>query len=354
MLGIDPKAARAAWTVFLIALAIFVAYMIRHTLVVFTLAIFFAYMLAPAVDFVARFLPARASKAGGLALVYVALIGVLVALGITIGSAVAEEGTNLVSKLPELAANRDPLAAIPLPEWIAPVRARISNAIRAEIQTLDKDAFPLLQKALGQVATRAGRLLEIILVPILAFFFLKDGAAIRSAIISWTTDGRNSVVLDEILAEVHILLGRYIRALFVLSAASFVSCSIFLSVTGGSYSVLLAGIAALLEFIPAVGPLMAAVIILLVEGFAGYSHLLWIAVFLGLYRLFQDYVLAPYLMGTGIELHPLLILFGVLAGERIGGIPGMFLSVPVIAVLRVVYVRLQRNRTGQTLVRQDI
>ena len=70
-----------------------------------------------------------------------------------------------------------------------------------------------------------------------------------------------------------------------------------------------------------------------------------IIVFLIVYRLFQDYVLAPYLMGHGVELHPLLVLFGVLAGEQIGGISGMFFSVPVLATLRVVYVRMQKART---------
>ncbi len=59
-------------------------------------------------------------------------------------------------------------------------------------------------------------------------------------------------------------------------------------------------------------------------------------------RLFQDYVVSPLLMGAGVKLNPLLVLFGVLAGEQIGGVAGMFFSVPVIATLRVVYVRLAR------------
>ena len=54
------------------------------------------------------------------------------------------------------------------------------------------------------------------------------------------------------------------------------------------------------------------------------------------YRLFQDYVLQPYLLGSGVALHPLLILFGALAGEQVGGVFGMFLSVPVLATLRIV------------------
>jgi predicted PurR-regulated permease PerM len=153
---------------------------------------------------------------------------------------------------------------------------------------------------------------------------------------------------------VHALLGNYIRALVILSIATFVAYALFLEFTGAQYSVLLGGIAAVLEFLPVVGPLTASVIILLVSGLSGYSHLLWLLIFLIVYRLFQDYVLTPYLMAQGVELHPLLVLFGVLAGEQIGGVPGMFFSVPVIAILRVVYVRIQRSRARRDLVTREV
>jgi predicted PurR-regulated permease PerM len=70
---------------------------------------------------------------------------------------------------------------------------------------------------------------------------------------------------------------------------------------------------------------------------------LWILIFWGLYRLFADYVLNPYLMSSGVEVHPLLVLFGILAGETIGGIPGMFFSVPAIAILRVMFTNLRTD-----------
>jgi predicted PurR-regulated permease PerM len=67
-------------------------------------------------------------------------------------------------------------------------------------------------------------------------------------------------------------------------------------------------------------------------------------IFLVVYRIFQDYVLSPYLMSSGVEIHPMLVLFGVLAGEQLAGIPGMFFSVPIMAALRVIYVRLRKGR----------
>jgi predicted PurR-regulated permease PerM len=78
------------------------------------------------------------------------------------------------------------------------------------------------------------------------------------------------------------------------------------------------------------------VIILIVSGVSGSGGLLWVIIFWACYRVFQDYVLNPYLMSAGVEIHPLLVLFGVLAGEKIAGIPGMFFSVPLIAILKVI------------------
>jgi predicted PurR-regulated permease PerM len=110
---------------------------------------------------------------------------------------------------------------------------------------------------------------------------------------------------------------------------------------GYSYELLLAGAAGILEFIPVIGPVAALLIILVVCGVVGTGGLIWIVIFWACYRVFQDYILNPYLMSAGVEIHPLLVLFGVLAGEKIGGIPGMFFSVPVIAILRVIYGHLK-------------
>ena len=166
----------------------------------------------------------------------------------------------------------------------------------------------------------------------------------RDTFIQGLGDEPQRALATEILNDVHVLLGQYIRALVFLAIATFISYSAFLMFTGAPYALLLAGLAGLLEFIPVVGPLAAGAIVLLVCAFSGYAHLLWFLIFWIVYRLFQDYVLSPQLMSAGVELHPLLVLFGVLAGERIAGVPGMFFSVPVIATLRVIYVRAQRAR----------
>jgi predicted PurR-regulated permease PerM len=130
--------------------------------------------------------------------------------------------------------------------------------------------------------------------------------------------------------------------------ATFICYSAALSLMGAPYALLLGGTAALLEFIPFVGPLSAIGMILAVLGFGGFEHLLWVFFFILAYRGFQDYVLGPYLMSEGVEVAPLLVIIGLLAGEQIGGIAGIFLSVPLIAAIRIVFMRVREAYTAET------
>ena len=344
MLGLDAKAARVAWTVFLVALAIFTTYQARGTVVVFVLAFFFAYLIAPAVDFVAGLIPSAVSRTWALAIVYCLQVALIVALGFLIGSKIAEQAGTLASRMPELVNNKDPLAAIPFPGWLVPLKARIIEAVREQLANLNDSAIPLLQKFAGQILSQAGNVLTAVLIPILSFFLLKDASELRAGLLGIPTSIEARRFLEEVLDDLHHLLAQYIRALVGLSLCTLISYSLFLEIIGVPYGILLAGIAAVLEFIPVVGPLVAAASILIVAGAAGYEHLVWILIFTVLFRFFQDYVLSPYLMGQGVELHPLLVLFGVLAGEKIAGVPGMFFSVPVIAAIRVIFLRVQAAR----------
>jgi len=343
MLGIDERALRIAWTVFLLGLLLAVVYYIRGTILLFAGSIFLAYMLSPIVALVERFIPQRRNLA--LALVYIALIGLLVLLGFELIPALAGEATSLMTRLPSLVSGGS-LTQIPLPRWLEPMRAQLIVVLNKVATNLAASAVPFLQQASTHILSGLGQILPIILIPILAFFFLKDGETIRNSLIGAVDDGHDRTTMELILDDIHVVLRNYIRALVLLSIASFCAWSIFFSVMRYPYELLLAGIAAVLEFIPVVGPAAALVIMLIVFGATGSGGLLWIIVFWGSFRIFQDYVLNPLLMSAGTELHPLLVLFGVLAGNALAGIPGMFFSVPVIAILRVIYNHLRQSRVA--------
>lgn len=344
MLGVDSRAARAAWTVFLVALAIALFYVIRRTLLIFTVALLLAYLMSPLVNMVERLTPGRISRNLALAVVYLALLVLLGAAAAGIGSEVAGQAVTLASRVPDLIQRLEAPFDLPLPEWVRPVKVSVLAWLKDFVQAHSQEILGMLQSAGRQALSLLGNLLFVILVPILSFFILKDGRAIVASLLDWLEAGPRRSLADDILADVNLMLAQFMRALVILCAATFVFYFAFFAIAGVPYGLLLATIAGFLEFIPVIGPLSATAAILVVAGFAGYQHLLWILIFLGAYRLFQDYVLQPYLMGAGVALHPVFIIFGALAGEQIAGVAGLFLSVPVMAILRVVFVRVMKAR----------
>jgi predicted PurR-regulated permease PerM len=344
VLGIDRRTLQSVWTLFLFALVLLVIYSIGRTLIIFAIALIFTHLLSPIVNFVERVFPPSVPRVASLALVYVVLIGLIVATMIPVGSRISEEAGTLATRLPEMLKG-DPLANLPIPRWAEPLRPQVDNYIHRWFTEFNQTLGPRLASAGSSVLRGIGSILGAVLIPILSFFFLKDGAVLRDSIVDSFAPNRRELV-DNIFSDIHLLLAQYIRALVVLSLATFTFYSIFLLIVGGPYPVLLAGIAAALEFIPAVGPLAAAVAIIIAALVSGFKHILVIVIFLGIYRIFQDYVLNPYLMSAGVELHPLLVLFGVLAGEQLLGIPGMFFSVPAMAALRLILIRLRRRHVG--------
>ena len=338
MMGIDNRALKVAWTVFLFVLMLLVVWYIRTTLVLFAAAIFFAYMLYPVVGLTERFIKRRRGLA--LALVYCALVGLLVLLGFQLLPALAAQAIQLTTHLPTLVASGT-IAKLPLPHFLEPLRAQLIPVLNRTATNLEASVVPFVREAGVRLLSGLSAIVPIILVPILAFFFLKDARAIQEALVGNFSDRQDRRMFNTILADIHSVLRNYIRALVLLAVASFTAWAIFLSVMRYPYDLLLAGLSALLEFIPVIGPAAALVIVLVVCVVTGSGGLLWIVIFWGAFRIFQDYVLNPYLMSSGIELHPLLVLFGVLAGEALAGIPGMFFSVPVLAILRVIYNRMR-------------
>ncbi len=340
MLGFDVTAARWTWTASAVLLLLFSIYEIRETIFILILAVMFAYLLTPLVDVINRMLPGR-SRTPGLAITYVVLIGLMVVVGIEIGSQVADQATSLVAKAPQFF---DKLrSATPRTQnlpYLESLRSDVTGRIQTFLQTRSSDIVSYLPSAGMKVLSFSSYLIFLILVPILSFFLLSDAAQIRDSIIALIPPGPRRDTWTHIMGDTNILLGQYVRSMGVLCLTVFVVFAIALSIFGVPYAILLATIAFPLEIIPMVGPLIAATIIIVVSIATGYDHVLGLIVFLGVYRVFQDYVFSPRLMSSGVEVHPLLVILGVLAGEKLGGIPGMFLSVPVIAFLRVLHTRL--------------
>ena len=336
MLGFNRRAAKFAWTVALVAIALVAVYAIRKTLFIFLLAVFFSYMVYPAVQRLAHYMPRRFPHAAATATVFALIIALVGVAAFLAGPPIADQASTLANDLPALVRDPHLLNRIPLPDWAEPYRARAASFVQEQFASGTSVALPIA-KQVGQVAlVVASNSIYVILIPILAFLFIKDATEMRDKFLAWVRQGGHGEMWRGIVDGLDVLLGRYIRSLLILSGATMVIYSVVFSIAGVPYALLLAALAGVLEFIPVVGPLGAAVVCLVVSGLSGYDHLLLLVGFIAAYRLFQDYVLNPYLMSDGVEVPPLLVLFGLLAGEEIGGVVGIFLSVPTLAAGKII------------------
>ncbi len=339
MLGIDVRAARITWSVFLVLLVLELAWLARTTLLVFIIALLLAYLLHPLVELARRLLPARAPRAVAAALVYAMGLLVVTAAVLIIGTRIAAEASQLAGRLPEFLQHRDTMLERYLPTVLAPYREQIAGALSGQLETGKEMLLPALSAIGKGLMDQLSTALFAILIPILAFLIELGLNDLRGAVVTLFTRDDHQRMAGLIVDDVDKLLGLYMRAVFLLAMATFTTHMMVFGTIGVPYAVLLAGVCGVLEFVPVVGPLSGMVIVSLVAGLSGYPHVGGLIVFFLVYRLFQDYVLQPWLYSSGIEMHPLLVLFGVLAGEQVGGVPGMFLSVPLLAVFRVIYRR---------------
>lgn len=343
MLGIEPRAIRITWSVLMTIGAAAFLYQARRTVLIFLLAVFFAYLLSPVVTFVNRFTSGRISRTLSLTIVYVLLIAMLVTVGTSVGMRASREAAAFINQMPDLAKSAHSISTVPLPPLLEPLRGKLFDLIQEQLETGIERALPMLRAAIGQLVTALSSIGFAILVPILSFFFLKDAAELRDSVLGLFASTQQRDFFQGLLDDVHAMLAEYIRALFLLSVAVFVAFELFFQLMGVPYASLLATIAAVLEIIPVIGPLTAAVTACVVALISGYAGIGWMVLFFVIYRLFQDYVMQPFLLSSGVALHPLLIVFGALAGEQIAGIAGMVFSVPVLAALRLIWVRASRK-----------
>ncbi|HEY7240657.1 MAG TPA: AI-2E family transporter [Burkholderiales bacterium] len=346
MFGIDARAARAAWTVGLVAVAFYAAYLVRKTLLVFVLALFLAYLIAPLVRRIERInwrgLPRTVSVAEAFLLVIA-----LGAIGFAaLAPSASDEARKLAEQLPRLTEKSALMETVALPAWLEPYRERVSALAQEAIQDAAQAVLPLAKNLAAGAVHLAGNLVFVALIPILAFMFVKDGPRIAQGFLRELGPNAPRGRIVGILSDLHEALGHYVRALGLLVLATLVAYAIFFGLVKVPYGILLAALAAVLEVIPVLGPLAAAALSLFVAGISGYDHLLWMVAFFISYRIFQDYVLAPWLMGGGIGIHPVLVIFGLLAGEQLGGIAGVFLSIPVIAALAILARHLRGKGPG--------
>jgi predicted PurR-regulated permease PerM len=322
--------------VLLFALGLGFLYVARATLIAFLFAIFFAYLMSPLVNSLEKLLKGRVRA---IAVIYALLLALVVGFFVLVGPSVTREGARLGQSIPDM------LARIKSGEFTEELRQQhgwnraTTDFAQSFLANHSDDITQLAQRVGLRVAEVAKQAWLFFVVPLLSIFFLKDGRNFSDFLLATIQSRPQREFLENVLNDLNQMLAHFIRAQLTLAALTLVMYSVFLGIMGVPYALVLGTLGGVLEFIPVVGPLAAGLVIVSVALLLSYKHWLILIVFLGIWRLIQDYISSPRIMGESMELHPLAAIFGVMAGGEVAGILGIYLSIPVMASLRIVFRR---------------
>ena len=336
---------RLIFVVLAVAGVMWALYILKGVILLVILAIFFAYLIAPLVEIIRRPFSLKGREYAiprslAIGIVYVIIFG---SLGIALYFLLPHLGnqiTNLAKQAPTYLANAKGRAQalnqlyrrLQLPPS---AMEAANNAAMRLIETISEYAQAGLSSLVGFIISYIPWL---VLIPILAFFLLKDVESFRRSALLMLPKGRLRWRGDEFFQDVNSTLAAYIRAQLTACLLIGILCSMGFALIGVPYALVFGTVAGLLEFIPLAGPLMMAIVVILVASFhGGVAQAVEVFLFLAALRILQDYVIYPRIIGQGIHLHPLAVILAILCGAEMAGIAGIFLAIPVVAIISVTH-----------------
>jgi len=345
--------------IFIIIVVLAVLWMIAKltgVILLLVLSIFFAYLVSPLVEFIRR-----PRKIGQRTVEIPRVLAIACAYGILlvgIGLFIALVLPTISNQFPEFADQAKSYwrtlgeKAQQLNEYFrlrrmpGPAVDAINNAVAKIVESASSKMSEFVAASVGYLAFVPW----LILIPLLAFFLLKDVEGFRRSALQMLPRGRWRWRGDEFFQDINTTLAAYARAQLTASLFIGVVCSIGFAILGLPAWLVMGLSAGLFEFIPLIGPLTVAVLAaLLAAVHSGVFSAFLVLVFLCVLRIVQDYFIYPRLIGHGIHLHPLAVIFAILCGAEIAGVAGILLAIPVVAILTVSYKHWLEHRGSEGL-----
>ena len=331
------------WTVLRIVLvvlavpgALWLVYELRTVVLLLVFSVLFAYLVAPLVDFVQRRLVVgrrrrQLPRGVAIGIAYVLLFG---AVALAVGR-VAPRVTDAVTQLPQHTQTTDGQPLRNVYGWMRGLgvpATTLDRAVSAAAAAIEAG----VQRIAGAFLHLATFLPWLVLIPIFSFFLLKDAEEVTQGTIR-LLPARWRSHAPALLDRMDTALAAFIRAQLVACVFVGVTIGVGFALLGVPFAAALGVAAGVAEFLPLVGPLVIAVVSAVIAASRASMDAVWVLLFLGVLRVVEDYVIYPRLVGSTVHLHPLAVILAVLAGGELGGVVGVLLSVPVLAIAVAIY-----------------
>lgn len=334
-------------TLIILQVAVLVGYLfywMKDLILLVILSVFFGYLIDPLVKLIRR--PFKTRGRENFMPRWLAIVVAYLAVFIVLALGVSYLAPRISDQFKEFAKN--------FPNYSETVRGRLSELNeRYQNYPIPDEVREEINKKAGEFITDAGTtvtagvgnfLIELVpylpwvlLIPVLSFFFLKDINTFKASALRMLPAGRWRYQAEVFFYDLNRTLAAYTRAQLISCLLIGTVCTIAFYIFGVPYALLLGVLAGILEFIPLAGPLTIGLITVAICAFYSPWLALYVGIFLLILRVIHDYVTFPRIVREGIHLHPLAIILAILAGAEIGGIVGIFLSIPVVAILAVIY-----------------
>jgi predicted PurR-regulated permease PerM len=335
-----PRWAQAVLIPVAVLVGILVVRIASHAVFVFLFAGLFSLLLNPLVEVMRK---ARVPRAITVPLVYLSFIAVVVVLvAIAVPPLVSQAG-NLIKRIPDFTSAGD--------RWLAHVQQLLAQRhINIDLAAMVVKVTEWLQteglKSAGTIFNVgkgvATSIASMLLVFIISFYMLIDGRRIHRFLVHALPGGPETT--DVYLHGVQASFSRYVKGQFLIGLVVGLSSGVGIWILGwdvvgiwpeGAQYALLFGVwAGGTEIIPYLGPWLGAFPPAILALFHSPGACIWVLLVFGAVQQIEGHVLVPNIMGTTVGVHPLVVIFALLAGAQMGGIIGMLAVLPLLAILR--------------------
>ncbi len=320
------------WLSSLIAPALLLVYG-RDLLVLIVVAAIMAYLLFPLVNLLERRGIGRTLSAS---IVFFSLLLLIVALSWWMIPLIAEQATEWQAslgdgRLYDLLDSLEADLAMHLP-FFEPGSLGLSETAR---QILDAQEGHLLGYATNALSLMG----NLVVIPFVLFFLLRDGSRIQKKLVSLVPNRYFEFTMG-VLYKIDAHLGGYLRGQSLVALLVGLATITGLGLVGVDYFVLLGVVTGLANFIPYVGFIISAGLALAVSVLStgGLGQIFGIVIVFAIVQTTENVVFQPMITARNVSLHPVSVLLAILLGGRIGGVLGMALAVPVVAIAKVIIV----------------
>lgn len=206
----------------------------------------------------------------------------------------------------------------------------LESKLQGILGSLGQQIFSYLLNAVSLIT-------NLIIIPFIMFFLLKDGPHMKKKLISLVPNRYFEFSLN-LLSKMDDQLGNYLRGQFLDALIIGLLSITALWILGVNYFVIIGAFAGLANLIPYIGPIAGAIpaIIVSVMQTGSFSNVLWIALAFAIVQLMDNVLVQPLVVARTVNLHPLIVLLVVIIGGQFFGILGMLLAVPTTGVIKVI------------------